>query len=397
MSTREQHALAFSGILILIMVLVIIVANFAVDVAGNEHKENSQAIKEFSNLIKNYNCIDELPQDLVRKYYNVIGPKAILDAVVNKKTFCHHICHNIGYVIMEQEKDFTKSMEICGDRCSSACFHGVVRNLGSNNMLLKPHKHKNDNIHSHIDDENEILADLCLDQGIVESNNTFVCMHGLGHAITLLEDYNISSAVDRCNNIFLDSGKENGFICATGVFMERNGLFWKNDMNVSFTYPCDEAKDHPSACYGLKVIRLVGGGMDFNKIVDICSELNSSQRNGCFSGIGRASAAQYWQNFFKRKGNWQIDVACSYGTIQNQQMCVQGYIMKINEFLVGAKNANCNLLKRAFHLPWCNSELKDQICERLEAHLRSVCLESKNRIFLGGFIDTKNYFYMDSI
>ncbi len=281
----------------------------------NSKQADNKYVAEFRRISNEYPY--ETPIQIFRDYYDKIGPDTMLDAIEEDK-FCHSKGHNLGRVIFEKTMDIAKSTLICKGRCSTGCFHGVL--MGFFNQSIS-----NEYEHVELEGIRDKVVHVCDIKKVKNQIGKGGCIHGLGHALLFLADYNISKSIEYCN-LYNDTGPI--YYCATGVFMERDISFGKLDKGQPNLYPCNMYNEFPAACYRYKLRReYPAGKTDFKKVAKICLELNNSnQRRGCFHGLGFGFSKPIFDNISK------LPEICSYGDHIDQRMCIEGAIGMINVY-----------------------------------------------------------------
>ena len=153
------------------------------------------------------------------------------------------------------------------------------------------------------------------------------CVHGVGHAMMYLSDYDVPKALEYCS---LFESDPLDYYCSTGAFMEYVATFDVRDNETnSLFYPCDQS-DYPAACFryklGYVVQRYYTEGKQLKEIIEGCLELEGKYRLGCFHGIGNALVGSIQSD--------QVDFGdvCSFGTKDDQYMCIEGAIERMAKF-----------------------------------------------------------------
>lgn len=262
----------------------------------------------------------DIPRDIVAKYYDIIGPSAMLD-VVERESYCHDKAHNIGKEVFVREGGISKAMSICKQRCSSGCFHGILMQKFGD---LRGQADNED--HIDLADLEQEITQICHDASISESIGLGDCVHGVGHAVAFMADYIMPVALDACA-LYEDPALE--YYCATGAYMERDIVYGEADKNeASELYPCDETRDHPAACYRYKIRRSFRPNVDnIPMIKSLCDALPSKQeRSGCYHGLGMA--------YFKwiRKSPQELPNLCRSQDALSEQLCIEAAIGKLRVY-----------------------------------------------------------------
>lgn len=286
---------------------------------------------------------------LYEKYYDIIGPVAMLEFLEEKYTLCHSQAHDVGKVTYSRIKDINKSLAVCGNRCTNACMHGVVTEaFGSKS----------------IEEIISLSKTFCESEQMNKLHKKGNCMHGLGHAFMIVSGHDIRKSIDACDT-FTD--KSFSYYCATGVFMEyRDNLRNKRqklpvstnqknehshhhhhshesemNMNEDITdfYPCDKYNRYPAACYRY-MFPLIRSKLkiDRTELINKCMNLPDIERRGCFHGLG----LMYIVSVSRKPSN--ITKLCNQGDYEDKVMCVEGVIEKLSDMKESSALEACNHL-----------------------------------------------------
>ena len=154
---------------------------------------------------------------------------------------CHKIAHHLGEWVYGYTKNLDESFQYADPlSCGGGLYHGIFSNYFS---IL--------NFEDAMAEQVEVKH-LC--NGVEDdfySLDMAHCLHGIGHGLLLLYDYDVFAAVKRCEefNINLEQNS-----CANGIFMQNvlknfetdEGQFDQEDI----LFPCNEIKSHfTPTCY----------------------------------------------------------------------------------------------------------------------------------------------------
>jgi len=162
-------------------------------------------------------------------------------AYAKEGIFCHHQVHSLGKFLYTFTGDLREALLHSNQKCGGALYHGVVESFFSTQKFSDKSKI-----------ENMDIINICPeDHKNTNSLQRWQCIHGIGHGLSIVYDYNILSAVTRCEEF--DSRFEE-LSCSKGVFMEntlhyfytKEGDFEKDNI----FYPCNIVdKKFAPACY----------------------------------------------------------------------------------------------------------------------------------------------------
>ena len=190
-------------------------------------------------------CVVELLTDLTRNNEKPLVMATFTkiislyhDKQVNSR--CHSIAHHLGEWVYGYTKNLDESFKYADPfSCGGGLYHGIFENYFS---IL--------NFEGAMADQVEVKH-LC--NGIEDnfySLNMAHCLHGIGHGLLLLYDYDVFDAVKRCEEFATDPEQNS---CANGVFMQNvlknfetddgqfddeDILFPCNEINSTFTPTC---------------------------------------------------------------------------------------------------------------------------------------------------------------
>ena len=254
---------------------------------------------------------------LYDEYLEFISGTAILDYLELIDSTCHGKAHALGGAIFSQSQDINESLKICGNRCTNACMHGVVKEAfgghghGSEAMLA-------------------VMNDFC-DQGEMgRLHKPGNCAHGMGHALMLLSKHNIAESLRGCQG-FSTPGMD--YYCATGVFMEYRGMVKAQQLRgdsverPSLQYPCNTHTDYPAACYRYMIRQIAREtDADLHGLIEMCLESPTDRKAGCFHGLGAMYSKHIAKDFAL------FNQVCGHGDETDRTLCVEGVIEKMADY-----------------------------------------------------------------
>jgi hypothetical protein len=198
---------------------------------------------------------------------------------------CHQYGHNLGMWLYEYEGNPKDALKYATIHCGGSIYHGIFQNYFEDEEVINK-----------LDKSQIAITDLCpISQGNANWLHERDCIHGIGHGLAKLYNYNTITAVDRCNEfepIWAQSA------CSRGVFMENVEYFIETghgDFDTTDIYsPCTRTiEKFASQCYyyypaydlartGITSSQNITG--TFAKCDDIPSVKFSKY---CYQGIGR--------------------------------------------------------------------------------------------------------------
>lgn len=259
---------------------------------------------------RNHDCVSGEIQSLaLREEKNaIISVYQNLLAMYGTMTiYCHPIAHHLGMFMYGYTGTTGEAFAISSRECGGAAYHGVVEaHMAKQNYL-------NDRDPAKLD-----IKGICAEPERREwaEGDLLECVHAVGHGLAQSYDYNITLAVERCDEF---ATKLYQTTCAKGVFMENvesRGDFRQDD----FFYPCNIVEEkyappcyfyhtsHISSvntgddglykcdqiipdkftryCYlGIGRHRSIAVFADYNKSVSICQGVESLYQSECYRGV----------------------------------------------------------------------------------------------------------------
>jgi len=205
--------------------------------------DNLIANKILSKCGIDENCVIEQLQDFSIDENREIILSAfseMLSVYDNSDFYCHRQAHHLGMFLYGFIGNLEESLLHADQRCGGALFHGIIQNYFISQVLL------DDKNLNNID-----ISQICSNYDIPDSLLRWQCIHGLGHGLAEMYNYDVFTAVNRCNGF--DSSLEQ-LSCAKGVFMENSMEFVRTNSSAfndkDIFYPCNviQAKFAPP-CY----------------------------------------------------------------------------------------------------------------------------------------------------
>jgi len=285
------------------------------------------------------------------EYLDELGSNGITKALNDINPVCHSEGHELGKVFYAELKDLPSAFLACEDVCYSGCTHGVLMEA----FMLPEHEHDPGIVdHEHHVQPEEVYPLL---EGACNKNmgiRAGDCAHGIGHALTGLNAYNIVEAEKGCE-FFNNSSME--YYCATGAYMEY--VEQPRNKKKALFEPCDTAK-FPAACFRYimpfvftNVTAQLGIG-GIRKVIDACKGLSTFTRIGCFHGVGNAHVHMV------RNGAMKLGELCSFGTEQDNLACIDGAIERLSKYYgIEAALEVCSTLDK--HKQFCKEGAEGQL------------------------------------
>jgi len=277
---------------------------YPVQIIQNCHDEMHCAVNAMQSIAENEN-----EQKVISTFKEIIS-------LYDQSLPCHETAHHLGMWLYGYLNDVDKSLQLAQQQCGGSVYHGVIQNY----ILTQKFQGTNlDDIKLDLICENESANPYSIDH--------WQCLHGLGHGLAELYDYNILDAVKRCDEF--QEGIEQ-ISCSKGIFMQNVVHYFetkKGDFNSSDKYyPCNvvDSKYSPT-CYHYHVTYL-----------GLINERKLKQTFGDCDGIVPQEMIKYCYYGFGRQlsGNIKsIDDAlflCKAGKISEyHKFCLTGMVMTL--------------------------------------------------------------------
>jgi hypothetical protein len=293
-----------------------------VPVPGQKTVPDEETLRQFK---AEYFSAGISKRPVIDKYLGRLGADAMFDFLESDLPQCHGVAHELGQSIFAQSKDIAAALRQCTTRCKSGCMHGV--------LVEAFHSDTFQNITGQ-------LASFCKDD-TTSMHKPGNCAHGSGHALMVAADYNIAEALIGCS-AFPDPAMQ--YYCATGAFMEylviREPSITDLQQPKSLHFPCDTYTQFPAACYRYKTFEMLETfGYNREKVVKECFALPPNQRLGCLHGLG-------WAYMYDvRDKPALLSEVCRYGTLDEQNVCIEGAIEKLSDTNEEEALSACDSLK----------------------------------------------------
>jgi hypothetical protein len=309
-----------------ILSLFVIISNY------QEIQIENENIKIYSNQPYAPQIVDECKDDIhcsvnaMQTIAKIEDEAKVLDTFSNLISFyetkypCHEIGHHLGMWLNAYVGDPLEALKIAKQQCGGAIFHGIIQNY------LQIQKFKNTSLDEI--DIHEICSKYKNDPSFI---NRWQCLHGLGHGLADIYDYDIQSAVSRCDEF--EPGLEQ-MSCSKGVFMQNvvhytdtgKGDFDENDL----FYPCNASSSKYSpTCYHYQItyMALKSGGVRIQipDAFDICDKISPEEEiKYCYYGMGRQMQARSYLDWDRAL------FLCQQGDNKDlHSYCVEGMLMTL--------------------------------------------------------------------
>jgi hypothetical protein len=281
-------------------------------------------------------CLDLLFRELLaeRSAAEVLGIIQLgQDRDSDVRLACHPIVHAIGRELFQRAGTIHVAFQSCNQTCHSGCYHGVVERFlwgGTSATGAPPH------VTGAMLQEKAARA--C--QSDAAAHLRFQCLHGLGHAILHFSGYQLSAALELCNEL-PDVWSQRS--CYGGVFMENVTAATPEKRFVSATdyhHPCSAVTQvYRSDCYLMQTSRMIEMGLPFEALFAECAGAGSF-RGECAQSIGRDVS-----NEARIYGPRQAASKCELAAGADREACIRGVVYALVD----------NTWDGSYALPFCGA------------------------------------------
>jgi hypothetical protein len=293
----------------------------------------------------------------------------------SKKYPCHEIGHHLGMWLNAYVGDPVEALELAKQQCGGSIFHGIIQNY------LQIQKFKNVSLNDI--DIHEICSKYKNNPSFI---NRWQCLHGLGHGLIDIYDYDTQSAVSRCDEF--EPGLEQ-ISCSKGVFMQNvvhytdtgNGDFDENDL----FYPCNASPSkYRPPCYHYQITYMAfkSGGITVQipDAFDICDDISPEEEiKYCYYGMGRQMQARAYLDWDRAL------FLCQLGDKKDlHSYCIEGMLMTL-------VNGNTNPSAGFFFCKSLPLEFKNTCYDGLGKWITMLSSDHDERQNLCSMAENKNY------
>lgn len=195
-------------------------------------------------------------------------------------SYCHPQAHRLSMFLYHYVGNLTEALSYADQKCANGLSHGLVHHF----FVMQVEKGVNP-------DDIDVTGICPIEEGYSYSLARWKCLHGIGHGLADVYDYDVFKAVGRCGE--LEPGWER-LSCSRGVFMEnverhlerRGGTFNKDDVY----FPCNIIDaEFVQACYEYQVYYILDSNNgDVSASFEECDRIDTEEFvKYCYRGLGR--------------------------------------------------------------------------------------------------------------
>ncbi|KAF6245191.1 hypothetical protein [Nitrosopumilus sp. b2] len=342
--------------LFLIIVGILVVGFFATFVFSTQSTPTSYADSIFESCYDDDECTIDMMYQLSQNNSTqtvLLTIDDLVDLYVDADFYCHPAAHHLGeFLYGYVGRNLEMASDISDYRCASGIMHGLVENtIQIENMLDGTPIESVD-----IRESCKTIGDALGDDAKKE------CIHGMGHSLIKIYDYDTTQALERCNEF--DTWNE-VYMCNGGLFMQNIAKYAENrqgDFDESdLYYPCNQIDGTKNAeaatlCHRYQAnYFLIQTDYILQNAYSLCSGIEDQRYIGiCYKGV----AAHLTKDNFDVLDNTQL--MCLSTPPQYQEQCVIGAIESLTRFV--------------------SDEKASEFCNRLDGDLQKTCQNRMNSL-----------------
>lgn len=267
----------------------------------------------------------------------------------NGDFYCHPNAHHVGeFLYGFVERDLDIASRYVDSRCASGVLHGLVDNtIAIENLLYDTPV-----------DEVDYVAPCETIGEKLGAHAKLQCIHGIGHSIIKIYDYDTIEAVKECHTYEKTSER---FMCRGGLFMQ-NMKKYTDDKGGDFDdsdiyYPCNKLDDSDAdLCYRYKSqYFLINNNYNATDTFRLCNGIGDPDFVGwCYKGAGSHLAKEYFYDIDRTAA------LCNLGNEEYYPLCVKGAIESIMRYV--------------------SPDYGPLYCEKIDPVLKNDCIKRMNEI-----------------
>lgn len=277
----------------------------------------------------------------------------LVDLYVDSDFYCHPQAHHLGeFLFGYSKRDLEKASELSDYRCAYGIMHGLIENTIQ--------------IENIVDGRPIEFVDIKKPCQTIKNSlggeAKMECIHGMGHSLVKIYDYNTTQALQRCNEF--DDWQE-VFMCNGGLFMENMAEYAENQggdfKEDDIYYPCNqidgsENEEAATLCYRYQAnYFLYHTDYRLQDAYSFCKGIPDKRFVPvCFKG----AAAHLTKDNFDVID--QTYLMCISTPLEYQEYCVIGVIESLTRFV--------------------SEEKGEEFCQKLTGDLNERCVSRMNSL-----------------
>jgi len=229
--------------------------------------------------------------------------------------YCHHQTHRLGKVLYTLIDDLPLALSYADQKCGAAVYHALVETFFEMEHL------------DDVDPEDIDITAICpKDASHPYALARWQCLHGVGHGLTKIYDYDILSVMKRCEEYV--PGLEQ-VSCFKGAFMENIVQYAKTGENFSkddIMFPCNtvDAKYAPPCYHYHSSYLLIQKDGSLSQTFQECDKILPEEFvKYCYYGTGRQLSILVLDDMES-----SIPM-CKNGSFEYHSYCFAGLVMTL--------------------------------------------------------------------
>lgn len=267
--------------------------------------------------------------------------------------YCHPSAHHIGeFLYGYVNRDLKMVSELSDFRCASGIMHGLVENTIQIENMLDGKPVESIDIQESCETVNEALGD----------NAKNECIHGMGHSLVKIYNYNTTQALERCDEF---GNWRETYMCNGGLFMQNIAEYAKKkkgDFSQSDVYhPCNkidgsENREAATLCHRYQAnYFLIQTNYHLESAYSLCSGIEDARYIAvCYKGISAHLTKDNFDDLDKTQ------LMCMSAPEKYREACVIGAIESLTRFV--------------------SEQKAKEFCDSLDSKLKERCDDRMNSL-----------------
>jgi hypothetical protein len=292
----------------------------------------------------------------------------------SKEFQCHMIIHHLGMWLYGYTGELDEAFKYASPICAGGHYHGIFQNyfLGKSLEGAEPNEIQIVGLCDRIDENSGLY-------------NKSLCMHGVGHGLEVLYNYDTVNSAPRCDELKTLSFQKN---CLNGVFMEKSIDILKNSERDSdgkeLYFSCNENElRNLDSCYLWQAWVIVRNNDNelFNSFGE-CDKIHyEAGIKNCYYGIGKT----VWT--YAKNSSDRFELYCEDGKrTEYHAYCIRGMVMLSSTNLLDNGFIVCSIIDEKFkhscydalgywiQLRFIDENQKIELCSKSEKEYFDVCM-----------------------
>jgi len=246
---------------------------------------------------------------IIKTYYDLV------DFYKRTDFSCHPESHHLSEFLYGYLGNVTQTLEYNDPLwCGGGNYHAIVYSHIQSQVVLNG-----------IDPSNVDISTICPNDPENEPTiSRWECLHGIGHGLTKINNFDAFSAIERCEEFENDWERVS---CSKGLFMENvNNYYDKGQGTISkndLFFPCNQLDQKLSPpCYHYQARHVYNqNGYNFKSAFIECEKAPQGFEKYCYRGLGNKMGRNV-------QSNSDFSKICLNAKPDSQEFCYLGIAMK---------------------------------------------------------------------